>query len=93
MDVGSFRHLISRVAKDAGCHLDAKDVFPDGLSAFEIQAIADFGPDDLLVGAKRRFELVRRNGDWLLAPQTPYTEQIRSRREREKIRRMLEEDP
>lgn len=91
MDVGSFRHLIARVVRDAGRPADSEEDLPENLTSFEIQAIADFGPDDLLVGAKRRFDLVKRDGRWFLKPQSPYTIQIRSRRERHRIKRMLED--
>jgi hypothetical protein len=93
-DVGSFRDLIRRAATRFECPADAEEGLPEGLRALEIQAIADFGPDDLLVGAKRRFQLVERGGSWFVKTGTPSTEQIRSRRERKKVRRILAEvDP
>ncbi|MFW6076720.1 MAG: hypothetical protein ACOC71_03120 [Hyphomicrobiales bacterium] len=94
MDVGSFRDLIHHVVQDSECPVDTEDAFPKGLAAIQIHAIADFGPDDLLIGAKRRFELVKENGAWVLGDRTPHTEQIRSRRERRRIKRLLEQvDP
>jgi hypothetical protein len=94
MDVGSFRDIIHHAAQGSDCPVEAEGEFPEGLMAIEIQAIADFGPDDLLVGAKRRFELVWENGVWSLGQHTPHTEQIRSRSERQRIRRLLEKvDP
>lgn len=90
MDVGSFRDLIRHVVKESGYAVSAGEEFPKGLTALEIQAIADFGPDDLLVGAKRRFDLVKEDGAWNLGQHTPYTEQIRSRSERRRIKRRLE---
>ena len=90
MDVGSFRDLIHRVVKQSECPVPTEDELPESLTALEIQAIADFGPDDLLVGAKRRFELVRQNGAWTLGRHSPHTEQIRSRSERRRIKRVLE---
>ena len=90
MDVGSFRDLIHHVVKESECPVSAGEEFPAGLTALEIQAIADFGPDDLLVGAKRRFELVRKDGVWVLGKRSPHTEQIRSRSERRRIKRRLE---
>lgn len=90
MDVGSFRNLVQRVVREAECPVPADAEFPEDLTALEIQAIADFGPDDLLVGAKRRFELVREDGAWVLGQHTPHTEQIRSRSERRRIKRLLE---
>lgn len=94
MDVGSFRDLIRQVVQKSDCPISSDDEFPEGLTAVEIQAIADFGPDDLLVGAKRRFELVREGGAWRLSQYTPHTEQIRSRSERRQIKRRLQKiDP
>lgn len=90
MDVGSFRDLVRHVVRDAECPVPADAEFPDDLTALEIQAIADFGPDDLLVGAKRRFELARENGAWTLGRHSPHTEQIRSRSERRRIKQLLE---
>jgi hypothetical protein len=90
MDVGSFRDLVQHVVREAECPVPADAEFPKGLTALKIQAIADFGPDDLLVGAKRRFELVREDGTWMLGHHTPHTEQIRSRSERRRIKRLLE---
>jgi hypothetical protein len=94
MDVGSFRDLVRHAVRESECPVPAEVEFPEGLAAIEIQAIADFGPDDLLVGAKRRFELVREDGGWTLGHHTPHTEQIRSRRERRRVKRLLEDvDP
>jgi hypothetical protein len=92
-NVGSFRNLIRHVLEEGGASRSGDDI-PDSITGFEIQAIADFGPDDLLVGAKRRFDLDKRDGEWVLKPQSPFTAQIRSRRERKRINRMLEQvDP
>lgn len=93
MDAGSFRDLIGRVLSDAEPPVEGQDGLPARLTALEIQAVADFGSDDLLVGARRRFDIANRDGHWALVPHTPYTEQIRSRRERRQIRRMLAETP
>ena len=90
MDVGSFRDLVQHVVQESECPVPAENEFPEGLAALEIQAVADFGPEDLLVGAKRRFDLVRKDGAWALGMHTPQTEQIRSRGERRRIRRLLE---
>lgn len=91
MDVGSFRNLISRVATRLDRPAVADKDLPEGLKALEIEAIADFGPDDLLVGARRRFELVKRSGSWFVKTDTLSTEQIRSRSERRRIKRFLAE--
>lgn len=90
MDVGSFRDLIRHIVRDCEYPVAAGEEFPQGLTALESQAVADFGPDDLLVGAKRRFELVRDDGAWTLSLHTPHTEQIRSRSERRRTKRLLE---
>lgn len=91
MDVGSFRDLVGRVVAESGHGTEAGDGFPDGLRSLDIQVVADFGPDDLLVGAKREFELVERDGRLNLGAHSRHTRQIRSRRERRRIKRMLEE--
>lgn len=89
MDVGSFRDLIHHAVRDSDCPIESEGEIPETITAFEIQAIADFGPDDLLVGAKRRFELARKDGAWTLGQHSPQTEQIRSRSERRRIKRLL----
>jgi hypothetical protein len=91
MDVGSFRDLVGRVVAESGHSREAAGGFPDGLRSLEIQVVADFGPDDLLVGARREFELVKRDGRLGLGAHSPHTIQIRSRRERRRIKRILEE--
>ena len=90
MDIGSFRDLARHVVRESDCPVPSEAEFPEELTAIEVQAIADFGPDDLLIGAKRRFEVVREDGGWVLGKHTPHTEQIRSRRERREIKRRLE---
>ncbi len=87
VDIGSFRSLIEPVLRGGAGRRDADA--PDGfesLVAFEIKVIAVHGSEDLLAGATRRFDLIRRQDRLLVRGHEVGTHQIRSRRERENLR-------
>ncbi|SCY93480.1 hypothetical protein [Microvirga guangxiensis] len=88
VDVGSFESLIDPA-------LPGGAVAPNGLEklvALELKVVAVHGSEDLLAGATRRFEVIRRPGRLLLKGHSVGTHQIRSRREREKLHDDVEAD-
>jgi hypothetical protein len=84
MDIGSYRELIERVVDGRG-RLEMVLEEMTGPVIAQIQVVADYASEDLLVGARRRFELNSQERRWLLKPQDGGTEQIRSRRERRSL--------
>ncbi|MFC4170655.1 hypothetical protein ACFOYU_01070 [Microvirga sp. GCM10011540] len=93
VDIGSFQSLVEPVLRRNG-ELPG-GAAPDGLEdlvAFEMKVIAVHGSDDLLAGAVRRFDLIRRRDQLLLRGHEVGTRQIRSRRKREKLRDDVEAD-
>ncbi|MEZ0167285.1 hypothetical protein AB8841_01105 [Microvirga sp. TS319] len=93
IDVGSFRSL-AEPALQSGAEPQGADpsYCLENLVALEIKVIAVHGSEDLLAGAKRRFDLIRREDRLLLRGHTVGTQQIRSRREREELRDDVEPD-
>lgn len=93
VDIGSFQSLIEPVLR--GGEGLGSDVAPDDwdkLVAFELKVIAVHGSEDILAGAMRRFDVVRQPGRVLLRGHVVGTEQIRSRRRREKLLKDVEAD-
>jgi hypothetical protein len=88
VDIGSFQSLIEPALKRGTAAADGLE----GLVAFEIKVIAVHGSEDLLAGAKRRFDVVRQQDRLLLRGHTVGTHQIRARQEREKLRDDVEAD-
>lgn len=84
MDIGSYRELLERAVDGRG-RLEAVLEQMTGPVIAQIQVVADYASEDLLVGARRRFQLEAQGQRWLLNPQDGGTEQIRSRRERRRI--------
>jgi hypothetical protein len=84
MDIGSYRQLLDRVFKGHGSagavlgELDAPIVA-------QVEVVADYASEDLLVGARRRFNLELHDGRWLLKAKSGGTEQIRAGRERRRM--------
>lgn len=89
MDIGRFADLMTRSAREAG----ASDVaVPEDIGAVELTVIGAYGADDLSVGATRHFDVVRgESGEWVLDPPRISTRQMRSRRDRRALERMLYE--
>lgn len=93
VDVGSFESLIEpALQRGPGGRGAVAPVGLENLAALEIKVIAVHGSEDLLVGATRRFDLFRRQDRLLLRGHTVGTQQIRSRRERAKLRVDVEAD-
>lgn len=86
IDVGSFQSLIQPVLQSGtGLGGAAASSGLDNLVAFEIKVIAVHGSEDLLSGAARRFDVIRRQDRLLLKGHAVATHQIRSRRERKRL--------
>ncbi len=93
VDIGSFQNLIEPVLRRSTGLRGA--VAPDDLEnlvAFELKVIAVHGSEDILAGAMRRFDLIRRQDQLLLRGHAVGTQQIRSRRERGRLRDDVEAD-
>ena len=92
-DLGSFAAIVTHVldytgpGDPPGPHNDW-----DGLKAFTIYIIGIYGPDEISIGAKRSYDVVDRDGQIKLSPRTIDAVQIRSRKERREIDKMLRED-
>lgn len=87
MDVGSFRGMLDQLAQSA----DAENCVPDRPFEIEVLVIADYASENLVVGARRSFDVEKRPSRFLLKPRTPGTKQIRSRRERRRLQSMNQE--
>lgn len=88
VSLGTFNELISRVVDDEtslNADPDVKD------ATIEILVVADHLSDDMVVGAHRTFIARRKDDRWLIKPQNATTHQIRSRREREKLRDVIKQ--
>ncbi len=95
-DMGRLQSMVDHVF-DAGAGEDAdrrdSDRRVEGLRSVAIQVIAVHGSEDLLIGAERAFDVVRTASGLTLRPRTHGARQIRSRRERRRLARLLDEDP
>lgn len=93
VDIGSFQSLVQPVFRrgaEPQCDV-ASDGF-ENLISFDIKVIAVHGSEDLLAGATRRFDLIRRQGRLLVRGHEVGTHQIRSRQERERLHDDVEAD-
>ncbi|HZD91900.1 MAG TPA: hypothetical protein VE224_17505 [Pseudolabrys sp.] len=84
MPIGSFRRLAERVLRVRRDGSNSVENLQDPIE-LELQVFADYASEDLLVSAKRRFEIRRRDGALCLHAPTLATEQIRSLRARKQI--------
>jgi hypothetical protein len=93
VDVGSFERLMEPVLRRGeGLHgVPAPDAI-EKLVTFELKVIAVHGSEDVLVGAIRRFHVIRRQDRLLLKGQAVGTHQIRSHRERARLGHEVEAD-
>jgi hypothetical protein len=94
-DMGTLQGMVEHVL-DAGPGKDADNDGPGrtaGLRSVVLQVIAVHGSEDLPMGAERAFDIVADGGAvQMLRPRTHGARQIRSRRERRRLLRLLEED-
>lgn len=89
LSIGRFRDLVRRLRREAGVLEDKpeKDCLP---SRLDLQVVAVYGADDLLVSAKRSFDIVLEDGAARVRPCTADTQQVRSTRERKRLRELVE---
>ena len=83
MRIGSFQDVVEQLAREEG---GAADDWRETLTAIELTVAAVYGPDDLLAGATRRFEVDSSQDPSRMRPDEPDTRQIRSRRERRALK-------
>jgi hypothetical protein len=86
--IGTFDDLIEQVHRNKGEAVDHPKSSGEPIS-LEVMVIADYSSDDLLIGAKRSFKAESLGQGWLVKANTSATEQIRSRRERQKIKKVV----
>lgn len=89
MDVGDFGDLLDRVRRTDG-ELQSAGEARDWVGAgLELQVIATYGSEKLLVAGRRGFDLVEDRGEVRPRPRELATEQVTSRRQRRRIAKML----
>lgn len=88
MDAGRFSALMARCARANGRSTDDLETRFDSL---ELIVIGAYGAEDLSVGARRSFKLGGEAGSRSLVPTTVSTRQMRSRRDRRRLERHLQE--
>lgn len=93
--IGTFRGMLRGVADRHGIELDGYRPIGDRkFHTLEIRAVAFYGPERHPIGVLRRFQLADRGGpDCILIPESPFTEQLLSRRDRRKVLDWLKETP
>lgn len=90
-DMGSVQAIIDHVmesAPEGGSSLEPGA----GRHALELKVVAVHGSEDLLVGAKRAFDIILHDGGLALRPCSYGATQIRSRRERRQMERSLADE-
>ncbi len=89
--VGTFRGMLRRVAERHGIELDGDRPLGGILfHGLEVRAVAFYGPERHPLGVVRRFRLLDlASPECRLLPESPYTRQLSSRRERRQVRRWL----
>ncbi len=87
MDMGTFESILNYALRQSDQHLGT-----EAIQRCRITVLAIYGSEDLLVGATRQFDLVRREGEIQLQSDSVETRQIRSRTERRKYSRGLAND-
>lgn len=87
--IGSFQSLIERVTRTRKGPTPKDLLARDEPIEIEIMIIADHSSDDLLIGARRTFSIVRDDQGVTISPDTAHTRQIRSRRQRKAIQQII----
>ncbi|WP_218014232.1 hypothetical protein, partial [Rubellimicrobium roseum] len=90
-DMGTFRGMLGHAlrAKQDPSDRSAMHASVPGVASIEqvrVTVIAHYGPEDLLIAAEQGYTFQHRGDLTRLTPLTVTTRQIRSRRERERIR-------
>lgn len=83
-DIGTFASLLARAAPEWSVVADAGRRF-----TLELIIIADYASENTPVAAKRRFTMINGRDGCMVVPQTVMTQQVRSRRERREVWRLL----
>ncbi|WP_108460441.1 hypothetical protein [Devosia naphthalenivorans] len=87
-DMGTMQAIFDHVQSK---RMSADAVWPtNDAKELELQVVAVYGSEDVMVAARRRFQIIHEQGERELRPLTVAAEQIRSRRERRRIVQMLE---
>ncbi len=86
MDIGKFSALMARCARALG---ESEEGVSERFDGLKLTVIAAYGADDLSVGATRRFVLETRDGWTKLDPERISTRQLRARRERRELEKLL----
>lgn len=92
-DVGTFRNLIRHVLHCEGTDdRGEEDEQLRRLDSVQIELLGVYASEDLPVGARRTFQASAGRGGIELKGQTPFTTQLRSRRDRKQLAAVLEHD-
>lgn len=89
MDVGDFGDLLDRVRRSDGELQAIGEAGEWAGAALELQVIATYGAEKLLVAGRRVFDLVDDRGEARPRPRELATEQVTSGRQRRRLARML----
>jgi hypothetical protein len=89
-NMGTFRTIIDHALRASSDDPELGTNRWEKLKRFDVRIIATYGSEDLPIGANRWFNLSWKGGNATMHPQTAGSVQIRSRRERRKIARMLD---
>lgn len=93
-DMGSFRGMVNHVLDmdtDTEPDNDGLGRHTAGLRSVAITVIAVHGSEDLPMGAERAFDVVETGSGLRLRPRSHAARQIRSRRERRRLARLLDD--
>ena len=93
LHIGDFKGVVERIARRNGVALEEGD---DNQTAAQvraviIQVVAIYGSDDLPIGVERRFRILDQRNDHLLVPESWDSKRLASRRERRRLRDLMEE--
>lgn len=90
-DMGSMQIIFDHIRSECTSAGDVRTV--EGAQQVELQVLAVYGSEDVMVAARRRFQIQRLQGEVELHPLTLAAEQIRSRRQRKRIVQSLQTQP
>ncbi|MEF2554366.1 hypothetical protein VQ042_24140 [Aurantimonas sp. A2-1-M11] len=89
-NMGTFRKIIEHALRASSDDPELGTDRWERLVRFDVRIVATYGSEDLPIGANRWFTLTWNGGTAAMRPLTAGTVQIRSRRERGKIARLLD---
>nr|WP_299243530.1 hypothetical protein [uncultured Halomonas sp.] len=92
LHIGTFSHLIERLARDEGIEMDGHR--PKGDLRFQhltIRLIGVYGPEDMPIGAERSFELFTDDDYDTVTPNSWDTKRLSSFFQRRKLRKLMQE--